>query len=207
MAENENIVDGQTTLRLSDYLDLSLKFITDPTPENELAITDWLGQLQIRDYLPIKQKSMLMMQILLKVDQAYDAPGAAIHIEMAKVAIGLISYCANVENDIDAMALTMGVYDNIQIYGLAKAIKGVAAEDYRVLCGMVDNALDIAHVKELADTAALFNDAEYDKWIDVMKQLREELTPEILEGMIAMGNLTSPEFKDLGKALSASFVQ
>lgn len=210
MAEKENITTENTEpsmLKLSDYLDLTLKFAADPTPENDSALIDWLGQVQIRDYLPLKQKSMLMMQILLKVDQAYDAPGAAVHIEMAKVAIGMIAYCVNVENDLDMMALTMGVYDNIQMYGLAKAIKGVAAEDYRALCAMVDNALDIAHVKELADTAALFNDVEYDKWIDVMKQMREELTPEILEGMIAMGTLASPEFKDLGKALSASFVQ
>jgi len=207
MAENEIITPDTEMLKLSDYLDLSLKFAADPTPENDMAIMDWIGKLQIRDYLPIKQKSMLMMQILLKVDQAYDAPGAAVHIEMAKVGIGLIAYCANVENDIDAMALTMGVYDNIQMYGLARAIKAVAAEDYRALCDMVDNALNIAHVKELADTAALFSDTEYDKWIEVMKQMREELTPEILEGMIAIGNLTSPEFKDLEKALSATFVQ
>ena len=157
MANKDNATTEQGMLKLSDYLNLSLKFIDDPTSENEMAITDWLSQLQIRDYLPIKQKAMLMMQILMKVDQAYDAPGAAIHIAMAKVAIGLIGYCANVENDIDVMALTMGVYDNIHMYGLAKAIKNVASEDYHTLCEMVDNALDIAHVKELTDTAALFS--------------------------------------------------
>lgn len=117
---------------------------------------------------------------------------------MCKVARGLLRYCVNLDNDAEILSITMGAYDHIQTYGLAKVILNVCREDYAVLCSMVDNTFNIGHVKAFADTAALLNQTEYDKWIETMSRLKSELTPEILKGLMAAGNMSSKEFAELG---------
>ena len=189
-------------LLLSDYLQLTTDFAQDPTPEREGQITDWLSKVVVRDYMPIKEKAMVMMDILTGAAQEYDAPGMATHMEMCKVARGLLRYCVNVENDAELLSITMGAYDNIQIYGLAKMVRNVCREDYAVLCSMVDNTFNISNVKTFADTAALLNQTEYDKWVDTMTQLKSELTPEILQGLMAAGTMSAPEFADVGQAFA-----
>ncbi|MBO7732401.1 MAG: hypothetical protein J6S67_07605 [Methanobrevibacter sp.] len=194
-------------LLLSDYLHLTVEFEQNPTTENEVALTEWLGKLIIRDYMPIKEKAVTMVQVLTSADKEYDAPGAAMYMEINKVVLGLFQYCVNLENDADFIAITMGAYDNFQQYGLIKTIKNVCEEDYGFLCRMIDNAFNIANVKLLADTAALLNETEYGKWIEAMKQLKEGLTPEVLEGLVAVGQMSTPEFAELGHGLAKEMLQ
>lgn len=189
-------------LLLSEYLELTTDFAQEPTFEKESRITDWLSQLEVREYMPMKEKALVMMDILSGAAQEYDVPGLATHLEMCKMARGLLRYCTNLENDVEILSLTMGAYDNIQIYGLAKVVRDVCHEDYGVLCSMVDNTFNISNVKTFADTAALLNKTEYDKWVNTMKQLKSELTPEVLQGLIAASNMSAPEFADLSQALA-----
>jgi len=200
MSENDK-------LKLSDYMRLTMEFEKDPTPENEEKIQQWIGQLIVKDYLPMKVKNIAMVDIMVHMDGEYDAPGIAVKTEMNKIVHGLFAYCVNLDNDMDFVSKTFGAYDRYFQYGLVKAIKRFCAEDYEVLCRMVDNAFNISNIKAIADTAELLNETEYDKWIEAMRQLKDELTPDVLEGIIALGNLSASDFQELSKTFASEALQ
>ena len=198
---------NENKLLLSQFLQLTLDLERDPTPENEAAITEWLGKLVITDYLPIKQKAMVLVRALFAAQDEMDAPGAAVQMEMAKVAYGLLAYCVNLENDVFYLTTTWGAYDSLHTYGLIRTIKNVCNEDYQALCSMIDNSLNIGHVQQLVDTIALLNDTEYEKWISAMQQFKEALTPEVLNGLIAMGVSNDPAVRDVSSFIASDVIR
>lgn len=56
-----------TELLLSEYLQFTTDFEQDPTPEKYNEITDWLGKIEVRDYIPMKEKELVMMDVLAGV--------------------------------------------------------------------------------------------------------------------------------------------
>jgi hypothetical protein len=197
----------EKTLKLTDYLKLTLDFEENPSVENQTAIDDFLGKIIVKDYLPIKDKTIALVKILNGIDVESDAPGAALYLEINKVVKGLLSYCVNLENDSGILANTMGVYDNIQLYGLAKIVKKVCEDDYKVLCNMVDNSINFANILKLLESVAFANNVEYNKWIETLEELKEKLTPEILQGLIEINHANSDEFRDLAESLSSSSLE
>lgn len=194
--ENKNIADIDTIsnesiennnyLSLNKYFELCLNFEDNPTSENELAIKTFLSQLQIKDFLSLKQKTIVAITITKDLIDELDSSGAASTLEIGKLFHGLLSYVINIKDDIGMLNRTFIAYDYCYMYGLADTILNICSKDYQRLCSYIDNMINISNAYRLIQTASVLNDTEYNKWINTMKDLKEQITPEMLKSLLAV---------------------
>lgn len=179
-------------LKLSEYFDLCVAFETEPqNPNRQIDIDDFLSQLIVKEYLPIKDKVMAAMKIASTISDNYDAAFAAGQLEISRVVNGLLLYCSNLENDLGTLALTFACYDAIQIHGLAESVYSRCAKDYDCFVKMLDSMIDISNIKSLTRTAQLINYGDYDKWIETLEDYKKTLTPDLIKQLIAFNEQTS----------------
>lgn len=190
-------------LKLTDYLNACLKFEENPSDENFNVIQDFLGKLQIKNYIGLKNKMIIMMNILVELNENFDAPGTAAQIELKKMKYALLAYCANLEDDAGLITETYGVYDAIYRNGLADAILAICERDYNKIEDMIAQAIDISNIKTLISSMQFFDDDQYEKWLTAIKSLREQLTPEIMEDVAKFNAVDGNSFVDKLSKLAA----
>ena len=192
-------MEEQERLSLNYFLQLCLQFEDDPTQENDLEIKKFLGALQIKEYLPLQQKTVIGIQIVRDLIDEFDASGSASMLEIDKIFKGLMSYVVNMDVDIAPLDKTFVAYDYCHEYKLVDTILDVCERDFKRFCEYVDGMVNTSNAYRLIQTASVFNDAEYDKWINTMKDLPEKLTPEMLQGLLAIDvmNNGGSEFQNL----------
>lgn len=173
-------------LSLNQYLTLCLTFEDDPTEENDLAIKAFLSQLQIRDFLPLQEKTTIAITIAKDLIDELDSSGAASVLEIDKMFKGLLSYVINIDNDIGILDQTFVAYDYCYIYGLADTILNVCSKDYQRFCSYIDNMINVSNAYRLIQTASILNDAEYNKWIETLKDVKNQFTPDMIKGLLAV---------------------
>lgn len=179
-------------LKLSEYFDLCVAF--EQEPENitkQMAISDFLGQLVVREYLPMKDKVMAAMKIASTISDDFDAAFAAGQWEISCTVNGLLLYCSNLENDLGTLALTFVCYDAIYQHGLADMIKSSCMADYSRFVEMLRSMVDISNIKSLTRTAQLINYGDYDKWVETLEDYKNTITPDLIKQLIAFNDQTS----------------
>jgi len=195
-------------LSLNKYLQLCYEFEQNPSDENKQAIDEYLSKLQIKNYITMKTKIMDLTYILHSVPGDLDEPTTAAYLEMAKIMYGLLSYVVNIENDLDNIIKTLyPVYDTIRIHGLYDTIISVCREDFELFSKMLDNALNVAHIEKLTGTVALLSDEEYDKWVELMAEVKDTLKPEMLETLMKFNAVNDEGLKGLNDALIETAVE
>lgn len=198
--DNEN-------LSLNKYLQLCVAFETNPSEETDAEIHDFLNKLVVKEYLPLAEKSIYAASVLLEISDDFDSFGAAAFLEMGKLFHGLCNYAINLDNDIGMLARTHAAYDLCYKYGLADAIRKRCNEDYQRFCAYVDNASNISNAYRLIQTASLLNSAEYEKWVDAMKELKATFTPEMLKNLEGINIAGSGFTEDLVRAMAAGAIE
>lgn len=173
-------------LKLSDYLLLCTKLDENPDDEGMNQIQDFLSKLVIREYIPLKEKELILMEILNLLNKDFDAPGVAGFIEIGKTVRVLLSYCINLEVDISYLTVGYFLVDAIHKYGLYSAILTRCKDDCNRLFNMVDNAINVSNIYRLLETASLFNSEEYDKWLESMSTLKDTLDSESLQNILSV---------------------
>lgn len=173
-------------LSLNYFLQLCLQFEDDPTPENDLAIKKFLSSLQIKDYLPLQDKTMISVDIIRNLIDELDATGAASTLEIDKIFKGLMSYVINMDVDIGILDRTYVAYDYCHEYKLVDTILKVCDKDFTRFCAYVDGMVNVSNAYRLIQTASILNDTEYSKWVDALSKFKEEFTPETLKALLAV---------------------
>lgn len=176
----------QERLSLNDFLQLCLQFEDDPTEENDLEIQKFLSSLQIKDYLPLQEKTIISIQITRDLIDELDASGAASTLEIGKIFKGLMAYVVNMDVDIAPLDKTFVAYDYCHQYNLVDTILNVCERDFNRFCDYLDGMINTSNAYRLIQTASLLNNTEYSKWINTMNELKEKLTPEMLESLLAV---------------------
>lgn len=173
-------------LKLSEYLILASKFNEDPSEENSEAIEKFLDKLIVREYIPLKEKDILMVQILRKITKDFDAAGAASFLEIGKIELGLFAYCVNLELDTGVLSGTYTSYDLYFQHGLVESILLVCEDDYKRLCNMIDNAIQFSNIYRLIQSAQLLETTEYDKWIEAMNDIKDTINSDTIRDIISV---------------------
>ena len=186
----DDIDEDDSQLSLTHYLELCLKFEEDPTDNNLLEISSFFSKMQIRDFLPLKDKTFIAITIAKDLVDELDASGAASTLEINKLFKGLLAYVVNLKNDIGFLDKTFVAYDYCYIHGLVDEILGVCAKDYQRLCSYIDNMINVSNAYRLIQTASVLNDTEYTKWVDTLKDLKEKITPEMLKSLLAVDTMS-----------------
>ncbi len=179
-------IDDDDKLSLAHYLELCLNFEDDPTEKNAVEISSFLSQLQIKDFLPLKDKTVVAITITKDLIDELDASGAASTLEIGKMFKGLLAYVVNLKNDIGILDKTFVAYDYCYIHGLADTILKVCSKDYQRLCSYIDNMINVSNAYRLIQTASILNDTEYSKWINTLNELKEKITPDMLKSLLAV---------------------
>jgi len=173
-------------LKLSDYLLLCTKLDENPAGDEAQQIDAFLSKLIIREYIPLKEKELILMDVLGLLNKDFDAPGVAVFIEIGKTVQALLSYCINLENDLPYLTLSHFLVDAIHKYGLYDAIFRQCKSDCDRLFDMIDNAINVSNIYRLLETASLFNPEEYDKWLESMNTLKDTLSSEELQDILSV---------------------
>lgn len=170
-------------LLLSDYLIACINFEKDPRKENEEVIHNFLNKLVIKGYMTHKDKEINMMSVLTTIPEEYDAVATAGQYNVSKLVYGLLPYATNLVNDIQLPTLTFYAIDCFYTYGLVDAIIKYCEPDYARWEKMVDDSIRFDGVYKMLNTLALLDSTEYDKWVNTMKELKQEFTPEMIKAM------------------------
>lgn len=175
----------ENKLRLSDYLRLCSDFEKDPQNEEVFQkIQDFLADLEVREYLPLADKQIAVLQILEPINDDFDVAGVCSFLENGKISKGLLAYCTNLENDIPFMGFSYFVVDMAYQHGLYDTIMKVCEKDCNRLFKMVDDAMNVSNIYKIVQTASLFDKESYDKWLNSMKELKNVLETTNLKELL-----------------------
>lgn len=194
-------------LLLSDYLIACINFEKDPKEENEKIIQDFLNKLSIKGYIDHKEKEMNMMTTLTTLPEEYDAVATAGQYNISKIVYGLFPYATNLINDVSLATLTFYAVDCFYNYGLVDAILQYCEKDYRRWEKMVDDSLRFDGIFKMLSTLSLLDSAEYDKWMEMMKDLKQEFTPEMMKALSNLAVEGSGSIEDLKKEIAEAALE
>lgn len=194
-------------LSLNQYLQLCAEMEHNPSEEADGKIREFLSGLVVRDYLPLSEKAIGAAASLLEIGEEFDAFGAASYLEMGKLFHGLCHYAVNLDNDIGVLARTYVGYDMCYKYGLAQTILRVASEDYARFCAYVDQVSNLSNAYRLIQTASLVSTENYDKWVELMHDLKDSLSPDLLKALEGFNIAGSGVTEDLVRKLADESVK
>lgn len=187
-------------LKMTQYILKCAQFQEDPENAGLFDdISNFCDTLEIREYIPLKEKELIVMEILSYLNSDYDAPGAAAFLEMGKTNIALLRYCVNLENDLDFNFL-MNLHlttDLIMQFGLYDAIIQTAGEDYKRLCVMIDNAVSVSNFYRLTQTAQLFDEKAYENWKKSIEDLKDTVSSKEVQDLINLVDQDGQEGKEI----------
>ena len=124
----------ESKLKLSQYLELAIKFSEDPSDKNLEELNEFINTIQVKEFMPLADKEIVCGRILSVLNDDFSAMGVARFIEMGRIIYGLLGYCVNFENDLDTIALsTPSIYDTIVMNGLYDYILNKCFADYNRL--------------------------------------------------------------------------
>lgn len=189
-------------LKISDYLILCCEFEEDPSNEQkQQKIVEFLSKIVVKEYIPLKEKNIIMIHILSSLKKDYDAAGVSAMLEMFKIEHALLSYGVNIENDFGVFASLYHAYDMIMQYGLYDILYKSCGKDYKYLCNMIDSALNISNIYRLLETAELFNEENYNEWLASMREMQDVLKIEDIKSLIALTQSYTPEEEEMLKIM------
>lgn len=189
-------------INLTTLLEACLAFKKDPTPANELKIQQITKDFVIREYLPLSEKHIRVATIVGGISEdELDAFVAENWFALNKVVYGILSYVTNLHNDLDRASLTPAVVDVLYEMGIIDLILDSAGKDYARLEKMIDETINFSNIFRIVETATLFNQDKLDKFIEEIRSLKTELTPEMLADLKSLAVAGSPEFKALKETL------
>lgn len=179
------------------------RFEQDPTDENNDKLQKMIQSLQVKTYIPILDKELIMVDILSAIPDEFDAPGCSGYLETGKVMYGLLSYVVNLENDLNGLSVFFGVYDALVMHGVVDYILQFASKDYAILDRMVSDAMSFTNITRLLQTASLFDEKAYTQWKGLLTDLKASFTPEMLDAIKKI----SAENSDEGKIVADSVIE
>lgn len=180
-------------IKLSQYLQACVDLKTNPNEESAKKINDLLAQLVIKPYIPLQEKMVIIGSIIFTITEEYDALGAMAHIETRKITEGLLHYVVNLDNDIIGLQNNYTVHDAIIEYGMYDIIIKYCKEDFDRLVRMIDDTFNFSNIYKLLESAQFFTDDGYHKWEEGMKNLKTELTPELMSNIQELLKFNSGE--------------
>lgn len=194
-------------LLLSEYLLACIHFEKDPSEENEKAIHDFLDQLSVKEYLGHKEKEMNMMTVLTTIPEDYDTVASAGQYAISKIVYGLFPYANNLVNDVSLATLSFFAIDCFYTHGLVDTILKYCEKDYLRWEKMVDDSLRFDGIYKMLNTLPLLDSAEYDKWITMMKDLKQEFTPEMIKAISTLAAEGTGSIEQLKETLETAALE
>nr|DAF84978.1 MAG TPA: hypothetical protein [Siphoviridae sp. ctEw721] len=190
-------------MKLQDILKVCKEFIDSPEDEQTLsAYNTMLQELKVRAYLPMQEKVIALVRMIIDSDKDFDVPAAffTAGLEIACLFDGLLSY-VNIEPEVNLEIKNYENYDILYQSGFADYVLEFCEKDYDRLVRLLERTLSYENLAELIksmqelDTGALKNS------VSELKASLKEANPEMIKDMADIMRLNDPTLNELKVAI------
>lgn len=183
MSEKVDKENNDGNVRLTEILAAILDFNANPTDEEKYdKVQSLIEGIIVRERLTLMEKELSLVEILNSIpeDSKGDAASEVVNLEIGRYFYGLLKYATNLTIDINGALLDIAVYDALEAFGFGEYLRRFCGKDYKILCGLVNDALNFRNIEKIVGISALFSEENMKSFKETVESLRTELTPERL---------------------------
>lgn len=186
-------------MKLQEILDICDTFTKNP--EDEIAVkayNDMLQSLVIRAYLPMQEKVVALVRMVMDSDKDIDVPEAffTAGLEIACCFDGLLSY-VNIEPEVNIDIKNYENYDLIYQSGLADYILEYCGKDYDRLVRMMERTLSYQNLTDLVQSMREMDTGSLRELVTSLHNMKDEIDPEVIKNLADIMRANDPALNDL----------
>ncbi len=190
-------------MTLQEVLKVCADFISAPEDtEKVAAYNDMCQNLVIKSYMPIQEKVIAIVRIVLDSDKDYDMPATFFMagVEIASLFDGLISY-TNLEQNLTIDDKNYENYDLLYQSGFADYILQFCQRDYDRLVHMIERTMSFENLNELTSSMREMNVGALEGLTNELRNCKKDLDPEVLRNMADILRYNDPNLGRLKEVL------
>ena len=186
-------------MKLQEILDICDQFTKHPEDETAVkAYNDMLQNLVIRAYLPMQEKVVALVRMVMDSDKDIDVPEAffTAGLEIACCFDGLLSY-VNIEPEVNPDIKSYENYDLIYQSGLADYILEYCGKDYERLVRMMERTLSYENLTDLVQSMREMDTGSLRELVNNLRNMKDEIDPEVIKNIADITRMNDPALNDL----------
>lgn len=186
-------------MKLQEILDICDLFTKHPEDEAAVkAYNDMLQNLVIRAYLPMQEKVVALVRMVMDSDKDIDVPEAffTAGLEIACCFDGLLSY-VNIEPEVNPDIKSYENYDLIYQSGLADYILEYCGKDYERLVRMMERTLSYENLTDLVQSMREMDTGSLRELVNTLRNMKDEIDPEVIKNIADIARMNDPALNDL----------
>lgn len=186
-------------MKLKEILNICDAFVKNPEDEATVkAYNDMLKGLVIRAYLPMQEKVIALVRMIMDSDKDIDVPETffTAGLEIACCFDGLLSY-VNIDPEVNLEIKNYENYDLIYQSGLADYILEYCGKDYERLVRMMERTLSYQNLTELIQSIREINVGGLSEAAEKIREIKDEIDPEVIKNIADIARMNDPALNDL----------
>lgn len=190
-------------MTLQEVLKVCADFISVPEDtEKVAAYNDMCQNLVIKSYMPMQEKVIAIVRIVLDSDKDYEMPATFFMagVEIASLFDGLISY-TNLEQNLTIDDKNYENYDLLYQSGFADYILQFCQKDYDRLVHMIERTMSFENLNELTSSMREMNVGALEGLTNELRNCKKDLDPEVLRNMADILRYNDPNLGRLKEVL------
>lgn len=195
-------------MKLKEVLAVCDKFIKAPEDETTLKeYNDMLQRLTIRAYLPMQEKVVALVRMIIDGDKDLDVPASMFtaSLEIACLFDGLLSY-VNIEPEVDIEIKNYENYDLLYQSGFADYVLGFCENDYERLVRMMERTFSFQNLTELTDS---MRELDTGKLVELKVAIQDAIKsadPEMVKNLADIMRSNDPNLERLKRQIDENAV-
>lgn len=186
-------------MKLQEILDICDQFTKHPEDETAVkAYNDMLQNLVIRACLPMQEKVVALVRMVMDSDKDIDVPKAffTAGLEIACCFDGLLSY-VNIEPEVNPDIKSYENYDLIYQSGLADYILEYCGKDYERLVRMMERTFSYENLTDLVQSMREMDTGSLRELVNTLRNMKDEIDPEVIKNIADIARMNDPALNDL----------
>lgn len=186
-------------MKLQEILNVCDTFIKNPEDEAVVkAYNDMLQGLVIRAYLPMQEKVVALVRMIIDSDKDIDVPETffTAGLEIACCFDGLLSY-VNIDHEVNIEVKNYENYDLIYQSGLADYILEFCGKDYDRLVRMMERTLSYQNLMELVQSIREVDVGSLSEVTEKIRGIKDEINPEVIKNIADIARMNDPALNNL----------
>ena len=186
-------------MKLQEILNICDAFVKNPEDEATVkAYNDMLQSLVIRAYLPMQDKVVALVRMIIDSDKDIDVPETffTAGLEIACCFDGLLSY-VTIEPAVNIEIKNYENYDLIYQSGLADYILEFCGKDYDRLVRMMERTLSYQNRMELVQSIKEVDVGSLSEVTEKIRGMKDEIDPEVIKNIADIARMNNPALNNL----------
>lgn len=186
-------------MKLKEILNVCDAFVKNPEDEATVkAYNNMLKGLVIRAYLPMQEKVIALVRMIMDSDKDIDVPETffTAGLEIACCFDGLLSY-VNIDPEVNLEIKNYENYDLIYQSGLADYILEYCGKDYERLVRMMERTLSYQNLTELIQSIREINVGGLSEAAEKIREIKDEIDPEVIRNIADIARMNNPALNNL----------